>query len=134
MPIDINIFEIILYVENQEISREFYEKIFRKPPDLNVAGMTEFKISDKCILGLMPNMGISKILNHLMPDPSSGKGIPRCELYLYVDDIEYEFENAIKSGAKLISPITDQNWGDRACYFADPDGHIIAFAKKNLSY
>ncbi len=40
------------------------------------------------------------------------------------------FDNAIKSGAKLISPIEDRNWGDQVCYFADLDGHIIAFAKR----
>jgi lactoylglutathione lyase len=130
MSINIHIIEIVLYVENQEISRTFYEKIFRKPPDLNVTGMTEFKISEKCIVGLMPNMGIAKIINHSMPHPSSGIGIPRCEVYLYVDNLDFEFENAIESGAKLVSPISDRNWGDRACYFADPDGHIIAFAQK----
>ena len=41
-----------------------------------------------------------------------------------------EFENAINSGAKLISPIIERNWGDKACYFADPDGHVIAFAER----
>lgn len=130
MSIAINNFEIILYVEDQKVSRDFYEKIFRKPPDLDVEGMTEFKISDKYIVGLMPNKGIAKILSDSMPDPSTGTGIPRCELYLCIDDIELEFENAIKSGARLISPISDRNWGDKACYFADPDGHIIAFAEK----
>ncbi|WP_202924459.1 VOC family protein [Flavobacterium phycosphaerae] len=49
-------------------------------------------------------------------------------MYLYIENIA--FDNAIQSGAKLISPISDRDWGDRACYFADLDGHIIAFAEK----
>ena len=34
--------------------------------------------------------------------------------------------------AKLICPVTDMDWGDSVCYFADPDGHIIAFAEKAI--
>ena len=122
--------EIILYVNDQEISRSFYEKMFRRKPDLSVPGMTEFIVSENCKIGLMPNDGMSKILADKMPHPNSGSGIPRCELYLYVDNIQYEFDNAIKCGAKLISPIKERNWGDNVCYFSDPDGHILAFAEK----
>jgi uncharacterized glyoxalase superfamily protein PhnB len=126
----IKFIEIILYVNDQEASCKFYQNIFRKQADLNVPGMTEFNLSDNCKIGLMPNKGIAKILMDKTPHPDSGDGIPRCELYLYVDNIQLEYENAIKSGAKLISPIIDRDWGDKVCYFADPDGHIIAFAEK----
>ena len=78
----------------------------------------------------MPYKSIAKILGDKTPHPEGGKGIPWCELYFYVDDIQIEFENAVKCGAKLISDISDRDWGDRACYFSDPDGHIIAFAEK----
>ncbi|MBL0316490.1 MAG: lactoylglutathione lyase [Flavobacteriales bacterium] len=122
--------ETIFFVAHQEISRDFYQMIFRKQPVLDVPGMTEFDLSDTCKLGLMPNQGIAKILQGEMPDPSEGSGIPRCELYLIVENVQLEFENAIKAGAKLISPILDRDWGDKVCYFADPDSHIIAFAEK----
>lgn len=130
MITQIKLIETILYVSSQEASSEFYQDIFRKAPDLNVPGMTEFNFSVNCKLGLMPNKGIAKILAGKTPHPDSGNGIPRCELYLYVDNIQFEFDNAIKSGAKLISPVIERDWGDRACYFSDPDGHIIAFAEK----
>lgn len=78
----------------------------------------------------MPNDSIAKILGDKTPHPASGKGVPRCELYMYVEDVQLEFENAIKNGATLVSPISDRDWGDKACYLSDPDGHIIAFAKK----
>lgn len=127
----INLIETILYVSDQQASAVFYAKLFRQNPDLNVPGMTEFKLSESCKLGLMPNKGIAKILSDKMPHPDQGNGIPRCELYFYVENIELEFENAIEAGAELISEIKDQDWGDRVCYFADIDGHIIAFAQKN---
>jgi uncharacterized glyoxalase superfamily protein PhnB len=122
--------ETILYVNDQATSSKFYQNIFRKNPDLNVPGMTEFNLSDHCKIGLMPNKSIAKILADKTPHPDSGNGIPRVELYLYVDNIQLEFNNATKSGAKLVSPIIDRDWGDKVCYFSDPDGHIIAFAEK----
>ncbi len=122
--------ETILYVSDQQISTNFYQKLLKKHPDINVPGMTEFRLSAASTLGLMPNKSIEKILLDYTPTPSSGNGIPRCELYFYVDNIEIAYENALKIGAKLISPISDRDWGDSTCYFADPDGHIVAFAKK----
>lgn len=120
----------ILYVENQEISTEFYTKILRLKPDLNVPGMTEFHLTDDFTLGLMPNSGIAKILAGKTPPPESGTGIPRCELYLYVDDIEAALKNIHDNQIAVISGLEERNWGDMAFYFADPDGHIIAFATK----
>lgn len=127
----IKLVETILYVRNQEESCLFYKKLFRREPDLHVPGMTEFNVSDNCKIGLMPNNGIAKILGNKTPHPDSGNGIPRCELYFYVENIQLEFDNAIKSGAKLISGIADRDWGDSVCYFSDPDGHIIAFAERS---
>ena len=121
-------FEVILYVSDQSRSTEFYSKLFQKSPELNVPGMTEFVLADNLKLGLMPESGIGKILMDTTPDPASGNGIPRCELYLRTDNIEESFDLAKKAGAIEISEIKSRDWGDRVCYFADFDGHIIAFA------
>ncbi|MBN1620066.1 VOC family protein [candidate division WOR-3 bacterium] len=123
-------FLIVFYVKDQKRSAEFYKKIFRKNPDLDVPGMTEFNVFENCRIGLMPNDGIASILKEKTPHPSKGNGVPRCELYLYVDDLQFEYENAKSAGALEISPIEERDWGDRACYFMDPDGHVLAFAEK----
>lgn len=126
----ISLTEIILYVQDQEKSKVFYEHLFRTKADLHVPGMTEFILSAGCKLGLMPNSGIAKILTPKTPHPDKGNGIPRCELYLYVNDIQQEYLHALQCGATEISPVEERNWGDTVCYFADPDGHIVAFAIK----
>src|SRR5690606_3048297 len=120
----------ILYVIDQAASREFYSRILGMEPVLDVPGMTEFKFSDCFTLGLMPHSSINKILQGKTEDPASGSGIPRCELYLYVDDTEAEYQNAVALNAKVLSAPADRDWGDRAFYLADPDGHIVAFAKQ----
>jgi hypothetical protein len=84
----ITLVETILYVHNQEVSSKFYQQILDRKPDLDVPGMTEFIISPNCKIGLMPNKGIANILKDKTPHPESVTGIPRCELYLYVDNIQ----------------------------------------------
>lgn len=122
--------QTILYVSDQQASAGFYTRLFRREPVLHMPGMTEFELAANCKLGLMPNHGIAKILGEQLPHPASGNGIPRCELYLLVADVALEYENALQSGAKLIQEVTAMDWGDNVCYFADPDGHVIAFAAR----
>ncbi len=123
--------EFILYVSNQEKSTKFFETILQQNPSLNVPGMTEFTLNEFVKIGLMPNDGIANIITPILPHPTSGNGIPRCELYLQVKNIETVFEEAKKAGAIEISPIALRDWGDTVGYVADFDGHVIAFATKN---
>lgn len=122
--------EFILYVSNQEKSTKFYETILQQNPSLDVPGMTEFTINEFVKIGLMPNEGIAKIITPILPHPTSGNGIPRCELYLQVENLETIFEEAKRAGAIEISPIALRDWGDTVGYVADFDGHVIAFATK----
>ena len=127
-----NQLEFILYVFNQEKSRDFYQILFQQKPSLDVPGMTEFTLNEFVKIGLMPNDGIAKIITPKLPHPTSGNGIPRCELYLQVENIETLFEEAKKAGAKEVSPIAFRDWGDYVGYLADFDGHVVALASKNL--
>ena len=123
------IIEFILYVSEQQKSKNFYEKLLAIYPHLDVPGMTEFILSENVKLGLMPNNGIAKILQDKTPHPATGNGIPRCELYLKVDNPEEYIKRSLELGSKIISPFKNRDWGDRAGYISDPDGHIIAFAE-----
>jgi uncharacterized glyoxalase superfamily protein PhnB len=120
---------IILYVSDQERSNQFYEAVLQAKPILDVPGMTEFRLQDNFLLGLMPESSIAKIICPEVPVPASGNGIPRCELYLFVEDPARSLENAITAGAKKIADVKQMGWGDIVAYCADPDGHVLAFAK-----
>jgi len=123
-------FMIILYVADQQLSREFYHKLLQIEPSLDVPGMTEFNLSQGLKLGLMPEDGIARILGNKTPHPSSGHGIPRCELYLLNEKHIEMFQSALDTGALEVSPVQDRDWGHSVGYVSDPDGHIIAFARK----
>jgi predicted enzyme related to lactoylglutathione lyase len=121
---------IILYVADQSRSRDFYSAVLESAPALDVPGMTEFKLSDRTTLGLMPESGIARIISPPCAHPSAGAGIPRAEIYIRTDDPELALVRAEKAGAVMISPVERRDWDDFAGYCADPDGHIVAFAKK----
>ena len=118
----------ILYVRDQEESKNFYSTLLNFEPILHVPGMTEFKLSDEHILGLMPEKGIINLLGDKIPDVMKGNGIPRVEIYFRVENPAVFHKKAIELGAKEISPLLKRNWGDDVAYSMDFDGHIIAFS------
>ena len=120
---------LIIYVEDQLRSKIFYEKVLGLISSLDVPGMTEFQINKFTKLGLMPEQGIAKILGDKVAQPATANGIPRFEIYLFVNDPQHSYINAINNGAKSISEAKAYNWGDIVAYCADLDGNIIAFAK-----
>ena len=121
----------ILYVKDQGASTEFYQKVLAMSPELNVPGMTEFRLNDETVLGLMPVAGIKRLLGNKLPDPEKANGIPRAEVYLTVDDPAGFHRRALENGASELSPLEPRGWGDNAAYSLDPDGHVIVFANKS---
>jgi catechol 2,3-dioxygenase-like lactoylglutathione lyase family enzyme len=119
----------ILYVKDQERSRRFYAAALGAQPELDVPGMTEFRLGEGCVLGLMPEKGIKRLLP-AMPDPGAAQGAPRAELYLRVADPEVFHARALAAGAGELSPLAPRDWGDKAAYSLDPDGHVLAFASR----
>jgi hypothetical protein len=90
--------------------------------------MTEFRLGPSCVLGLMPEAGIRRLLGDRLPDPALARGIPRAELYLTVEDPGAYLRRAVAAGGKELSPVVRRDWGDDAGYCLDLDGHVIAFA------
>ena len=120
---------IILYVRDQNQSCQFYSTLLGLKPSLNVPGMTEFELLNNCVLGIMPEAGIKKLLGAPLPNPASASGVPRAELYLVVTDPEQMHTLALKLGAKELSPLAARDWGHEVAYSMDPDGHVLAFAR-----
>lgn len=119
----------ILYVADQEKSTQFYSRVLDRAPDLHVPGMTEFKLNDGSVLGLMPESGIKRLLGEALSDPGNANGIPRAELYLTLPDADSFHQRALAEGASELSPMLLRPWGQYAAYSLDPDGHVLAFSR-----
>ncbi|MEV6326026.1 VOC family protein [Nocardia sp. NPDC051787] len=55
-------------------------------------------------------------------DPKTVGGTP-VNLYVYVEDADAAFAAALNAGAKELTPMTTQFYGDRSGSFEDPWGH-----------
>ncbi len=121
----------ILYVKDQTRSAEFYAHVLDCQPSLNVPGMTEFTLSESCVLGLMPEAGIKRLLGESLPDPARAAGIPRAEIYLRVENASAFHRRALEAGAYELSGLADRDWGDSVSYCLDLDGHVLAFAENS---
>jgi hypothetical protein len=106
----------ILYVSDQARSASYYGKVLDLEPILDVPGITEFRLREGSILGLLA--------------VSSAHGVPKAELYLIVGDPVAHHERAIGCGGTELSPMQLRDWGHRAAYSVDHDGHVLAFAEK----
>lgn len=66
--------------------------------------------------------------------PQVLKGTP-VSLYLYVEDVDTVFNQALAAGATAQMPVQDMFWGDRYGKLVDPFGHVwsIATHKEDLT-
>jgi PhnB protein len=113
---------------------DFYKRAFRakvlmclSEPSGKV-GHAEIKIGDSRIMlaDEYPEFGSR--------GPQSFGGSP-VSILLYVDDCDAIFKEALSKGAKIVKPMSDQLYGDRAGTLEDPFGHVwtIATHKEDLS-
>ena len=120
----------ILYVKDQARSAEFYARVLDRQPSVNARGITKFTLSETCVLGLIPEAGVKGLLGSRLPNPAHASGIPRSEVYLYVENPSVFHRRVIEAGGYELSELAEREWGDRAAYCLDLDGHVLAFAEK----
>jgi PhnB protein len=98
---------------------EYYKKAFnaqeimRMPSPDGKISHAELKIGDSIIF-LNDEMG---------PMSGTNSGTPRMSLFLYVEDADTTFNNAVKAGGKVDMALENQFWGDRYGKLTDPFGH-----------
>ncbi len=116
---------------------EFYKKAFNAVELMRLPG------PDGKIMHASLQIGDSRLM--LGPEPPESMKHPArapqtlkaatSGLYLYVTDADALFAQALKAGAKVIMPLIDQFWGDRAGQVQDPEGHLwwLATHKEDLT-
>ncbi|MFZ3215343.1 MAG: VOC family protein [Candidatus Acidiferrales bacterium] len=98
---------------------EFYKAAFgaqelmRMPSPDGKISHAELKIGDSIIF-LNDEMG---------PAAASTQGPPRMSLFLYVENADKTFTNAVAAGARVEMALENQFWGDRYGKITDPFGH-----------
>jgi uncharacterized glyoxalase superfamily protein PhnB len=124
-----------LVIDGAAAAIEFYVKAF---------GATEIDRATSpdgsTIMHATIQIGDSRImLNDEFPEmnvkgPRSLGGTP-ASIWLYVEDVDAVFNQAVAAGATPTMPVGDMFWGDRFGCLTDPFGHAwsIATRKQNVS-
>jgi len=115
---------------------DFYKKAFNAElvdlfPNLNGQGIMHatLKIGNSLIMmgDEMPNAETCKSAETLGASPVT--------MFLYVNNVDTAFPQAVAAGGTSVMPVSDMFWGDRAGTIKDPFGYswMIATHKKDLS-
>lgn len=116
-----------LIVDDGNAAVEFYKNAFDATelmkigtPDGKV-GHAEIKIGNAPVMlaDEYPDMGFRS------PKTIGGAGV---SMLIYTENVDQMFEQAIANGAKVISEVKNQFYGDRTGTLEDPFGHVWTIA------
>jgi PhnB protein len=123
-----------LVLKNAAQAIEFYKQafgakeLFRMPRPDGIIMHGEIQIGDsRFMVADQAAMGDSH-------PPLSTNGSP-LSIFLYVEDVDTVFNQAVAAGAKQTMPVQDMFWGDRYGRLTDPFGHNwhVATHKEDVS-
>ena len=110
---------------------EFYQQAFGAEEIVRMPGPggklmhAEIKIGDSFLMLTDEFPEFKEMGGTLGPKARGGSSVT---ITLYVPDVDAVVARAVKAGAKLTMPVSDQFWGDRYGQLEDPFGHRWAVA------
>jgi catechol 2,3-dioxygenase-like lactoylglutathione lyase family enzyme len=108
--------------------------IKRIVPDVTSERMDESRKFYTEFLGLNLAMDMGWILTLVSPSNPTAQltllqaptsAVPNPNLSVEVEDVEAVHDRAVALGVKIVYPITDEPWGVRRFFVADPNGIVI---------
>lgn len=106
----------------------------RVVPDLTSRSLEDAKAFYGRVLGLEPVMDHGWIVTLADPNrPSAQISLATHDetaplvpdLSVQVDDVDAAHDAALREGAEIVHPLSDEPWGVRRFFVRDPDGHVI---------
>ena len=119
----------ILAVGDLAYAVQFYHDVFGWPLQTQTDTYVAFDLGQGSALGLYTRDGFARSAGKA-PEPLAYGAIAGTELYLLYDDPAPFLVRLKERGARVLSPWAPRPWGDEAAYFADPDGNVLAVARR----
>lgn len=86
---------------------------------------------------LHATLGIGELLimlhgetEHLASRAPQSDGSSPVVIYLYLEEVDAVIARAVAAGARILTPLADQFWGDRMARIVDPSGHVWNVASR----
>lgn len=112
---------ILLVTDHYAASLSFYKDVleFAVEREVKDEEFCQFKLPN-CFLAIYGRSQLQKLLGteHLGKAGSAIYSLPDS------DNIDRDVEELKNKGVTFIKELTNQPWGQRTAYFADPDGHL----------
>jgi lactoylglutathione lyase len=116
---------ITLFVEDEQRSKAFYERLFDVPAIDEGHGTIIFQMDNLFLRLLQRDQAESEMLGQVsLADPGSGAS---AQLSFFVDDADAFCADLAERGVSIVYGPVDRPWGVRSAGFRDPDGHIWQF-------
>jgi uncharacterized glyoxalase superfamily protein PhnB len=120
--------------KNSKAAIEFYQKAFNAEtisfmPSFDGKGTmhAQLKIGNSMIM-----MGDEMPGNEQCSKSAETLGHSPISMYVYVDDVDSAFQQAVDAGAQVTMPIADMFWGDRVGQVKDPFGYSWMIASHTV--
>jgi catechol 2,3-dioxygenase-like lactoylglutathione lyase family enzyme len=120
---------LVFAVSDVDRAYDFYRGVFGWTSHIEWPGeYTELVVSEDDRLGLYRRDGYAATAG---AEPAELNGrVSTAYLYVRVEDLDETIARLDKAGARKLSPRSERGWGEEAAYFADPDGNVIAVARR----
>ena len=120
---------LVFAVSDVDRAYDFYREAFGWTSHLEWPGeYTELVVYDEDRLGLYRREGYAQTTG---AEPVELNGhVSTAYLYVRVDDLDETISRIERAGARRLSARSERGWGDEAAYFADPDGNVVAVARR----
>lgn len=122
-----------LVIRNAVAAIDFYKKAFGAQELFRMSKPDGTVTHGEFVIGDSRFMFTDAAATH-SSSPEDLKGTP-VSIYLYVENSDAVFQQALSAGARAVMPVQDMFWGDRYGRLTDPFGHQwhIATHKEDIA-
>jgi len=122
--------QVVFAVSDLERSLDFYDRVFGWPRNeaIDYSNYVELLPLDGGALGLYEREGFAQTVGAGAIEVANGR-VPPAYVYVRVEDVDATAAQLEEAGGRALSPLEERAWGERAAWFADPDGNVVAVAQ-----
>ncbi|MEH7344475.1 VOC family protein [Bacillus sp. JJ1532] len=113
---------VILYVENLEKTKHFYENLLGLELRNEFGTYIEFN-TGSTVLSFNTREGGREVTS--LPIPNGIRKEQTFELGFVTEDVEGVVEGLREEGVSILMEPVEKPWGQKVAYVEDPDGHYI---------
>lgn len=124
-----------LFVDDMETMIRFYRDVLGFEIKEAEDAVNVYLIKDGTLFMLYERKNFEKMTSRKYEYIKGVNG--HFEIALYVDtfeEVDIEFAKVVSKGATPVLEPTDEPWGQRTCYIADPEGNLIEIGSFNKPF